>query len=127
MVFTAATFNLDNFIVRLLCCHYTNHGGNRDDETIRIQEPYLRAEQVAAYLDLSAGNSNTGFLRITLAIENFASDHILLGAPPQGQLLPSQASLIPLNTRKLEQKSYPRFVCVPFEDALSGRYASVQG
>jgi hypothetical protein len=89
---TTVTSNLDNFVVALLCCHYANHVANRNDDTRLIQERYLRAEQVSAYLKLLAGNLKSGFFGITRAAENFAGDRILLGAAPRAQLLASQAS-----------------------------------
>lgn len=85
---TTVTSNLDNFMVALLCCHYANKD---QAETERIQERYLRAEQVAAYLKLSAGGPVTGFLGITQAGKNFARDNIVLGNAAEAQLLASQA------------------------------------
>lgn len=85
---TTVTANLDNFMVALLCCHYANQ---QQAEVERIQERYLRAEQVAAYLKLSAGGLTTGFLGITQAGRNFAGDHIALGNSAEAQLLASQA------------------------------------
>jgi hypothetical protein len=86
---TTVTGNLDNFMVALLCCHYAYE---EQAETERIQERYLRAEQVAAYLRLSAGDLSTGFLGITQAAKNFASGRIVLGNAPEAQLLASQAA-----------------------------------
>jgi hypothetical protein len=85
---TTVTNNLDNFMVALLCCHYANL---ESVETQRVQERYLRAEQVAAYLKLSVGGLTSGFLGITQASKNFASDHIALGNSAEAQLLASQA------------------------------------
>lgn len=75
-------------MVALLCCHYANQ---EPVETERIQERYLRAEQVSAYLKLSAGGLTSGFLGITQASKNFASDDIALGNSAEAQLLASQA------------------------------------
>ena len=85
---TTVTSNLDNFMVALLCCHHASQG---QADTERIQERYLRAEQVAAYLKLSAGSLGTGFLGITQARKNFSRDHIALGNAAEAQLLASQA------------------------------------
>lgn len=85
---TTVTHNLDNFMVALLCCHYANLEAV---ETQRIQERYLCAEQVAAYLKLSAGDPRLGFLGITQARKNFANDRIVLGNSAEAQLLASQA------------------------------------
>lgn len=87
---TTVTSNLDNFIVALLCCHYANQTGPDVQSNEAIQERYLRAEQVAAYLKL-ADQSPTGFLGITRARKNFAETRIPLGAAPEAQLLASQA------------------------------------
>lgn len=57
---TTVTSNLDNFMVALLCCHHANASSDQPDQ---IQTNYLRAEQLAAYLRLAAGNEN--FLGIT--------------------------------------------------------------
>ncbi|MDO8311078.1 MAG: hypothetical protein Q7T25_03975, partial [Sideroxyarcus sp.] len=76
-------------MVALLCCHYANQ---ESVETERIQERYLRAEQVAAYLKLSVGGLTPGFLGVTQAGKNFARDRIVLGGTVEAQLLASQAS-----------------------------------
>ena len=85
---TTVTANLDNFIVALLCCHFANQ--NQSDAEV-IQERYLRAEQVAAYLKLAAGAREPGFLGITRASKNFERDRIVLGIAAEAQLLASQA------------------------------------
>ncbi len=85
---TTVTANLDNFIVALLCCHFANQ--NQSDAEL-IQERYLRAEQVAAYLKLAAGAREPGFLGITRASKNFERDRIVLGVAADAQLLASQA------------------------------------
>lgn len=85
---TTVTANLDNFIVALLCCHFANQ--NQPDVEL-IQERYLRAEQVAAYLKLAAGAREPGFLGITRASKNFERDRIVLGVAAEAQLLASQA------------------------------------
>jgi hypothetical protein len=85
---TTVTANLDNFIVALLCCHFANQ--NLTDAEL-IQERYLRAEQVAAYLKLAAGAGDRGFLGITRASKNFEGDRIVLGLVAEAQLLASQA------------------------------------
>lgn len=85
---TTVTANLDNFIVALLCCHFANQ--NQSDPEL-IQEHYLRAEQVAAYLKLAAGAREPGFLGITRASKNFERDRIVLGIAAEAQLLASQA------------------------------------
>jgi hypothetical protein len=86
---TTVTANLDNFMVALLCCRYANQGAT---ETELIQERYLRAEQVAAYLKLSVPVIKYGFLGITKASKNFANADIALGKSAKAQLLASQAS-----------------------------------
>ena len=85
---TTVTANLDNFIVALLCCHFANQ--NQSDAEL-IQERYMRAEQVAAYLKLAAGSREPGFLGITRASKNFERDRIVLGVDSEAQLLASQA------------------------------------
>ena len=86
---TTITENLDNFIVALLCCHFANQNQSNPE---LIQERYLRAEQVAAYLKLAAGAKDRGFLGITRASKNFEQDRIALGVASEAQLLASQAS-----------------------------------
>ena len=86
---TTVTWNLDNFIVALLCCRYAHQ---EQDGGERIQERYLRAEQVAAYLKLAAQDRLNGVLGITRAAKNFTSRPIPLGMAPEAQLLASQAS-----------------------------------
>jgi len=88
---TTVTSNLDNFMVALLCCHYAHQTGRDAPSSVAIQERYLRAEQVAAYLKL-ADQSPTGFLGITRARKNFAESRILLGAAAEAQLLANQAA-----------------------------------
>jgi len=85
---TTVTANLDNFIVALLCCQFANQ--NQSEQEL-IQERYLRAEQVAAYLKLAAGAREPGFLGITRASKNFERDRIVLGTAAEAQLLASQA------------------------------------
>ena len=50
---TTVTSNLDNFMVSLLCCAQANVS---TDQLEQIQANFLRAEQLAAYLRLAAGN-----------------------------------------------------------------------
>lgn len=84
---TTVTANLDNFMIALLCCRYANLEPVDIDA---IQERYLRAEQVAAYLKLSSGK-NSGILGITRASKNFSNAKIALGKSAEAQILASQA------------------------------------
>ncbi len=84
---TTVTSNLDNFMVALLCCHHANASSDQPDQ---IQTYYLRAEQLAAYLRLAAGNEN--FLGITRAKANFNNGYLPLGKSEAAQILSNQLS-----------------------------------
>ena len=84
---TTVTSNLDNFMVGLLCCA---HASASTDQLDRIQINYLRAEQLAAYLRLAAGNEN--FLGITRAKANFKNGQLPLGKTEVAQILSNQLS-----------------------------------
>ena len=84
---TTVTSNLDNFMVALLCCHHANASSDQPDQ---IQTHYLRAEQLAAYLRLAAGNEN--FLGITRAKANFNNGYLPLGKSEAAQILSNQLS-----------------------------------
>ena len=84
---TTVTSNLDNFMVALLCCHHANASSDQPDQ---IQTHYLRAEQLAAYLRLAAGNEN--FLGITRAKANFKNGLLPLGKNEAAQILSNQLS-----------------------------------
>jgi len=84
---TTVTSNLDNFMVALLCCHHANACSDLSDQ---IQTNYLRAEQLAAYLRLAAGNEN--FLGITRAKANFNNGYLPLGKSEAAQILSNQLS-----------------------------------
>lgn len=84
---TTVTSNLDNFMVGLLCCA---HASASTDQLDRIQINYLRAEQLAAYLRLAAGNEN--FLGITRAKANFKNGQLPLGKTEEAQILSNQLS-----------------------------------
>ncbi|MEZ6953733.1 MULTISPECIES: hypothetical protein [unclassified Aeromonas] len=84
---TTVTSNLDNFMVGLLCCAYAS---TSTDQLELIQINYQRAEQLAAYLRLAAGNEN--FLGITRAKANFKSGQIPLGEAESAQILSNQLS-----------------------------------
>lgn len=85
---TTVTGNLDNFMVALLCCHHANVSADQPDQ---IQTNYLRAEQLAAYLRLAAGNEN--FLGITRAKTNFKNGVLPLGKNEAAQILSNQLSV----------------------------------
>lgn len=84
---TTVTSNLDNFMVGLLCCA---HASASTDQLDLIQINYLRAEQLAAYLRLAAGNEN--FLGITRAKANFKNGQLPLGKTEAAQILSNQLS-----------------------------------
>lgn len=84
---TTVTSNLDNFMVGLLCCA---HASASTDQLDLIQINYLRAEQLAAYLRLAAGNEN--FLGITRAKANFKNGQLPLGKTEIAQILSNQLS-----------------------------------
>lgn len=84
---TTVTSNLDNFMVGLLCCTYASA---RSDQLEQIQANYLRAEQLAAYLRLAAGNES--FLGITRAKANFKKGQLPLGKDETAQILSNQLS-----------------------------------
>lgn len=86
---TTVTHNLSNFIVALLCCHHAN---GRPGELDEIQERFLRAEQLAAYLRLAGGDG--GFLGITRAKANWqqGQGRPALGRGEQAQILSNQLS-----------------------------------
>lgn len=88
---TTVTSNLDNFMVGLLCCA---HASTNTDQLDQIQTNYLRAEQLAAYLRLAAGNEN--FLGITRAKANFSNGQsnglLPLGSTETAQILSNQLS-----------------------------------
>lgn len=84
---TTVTSNLDNFMVSLLCCAQANAS---TDQLEQIQTNFLRAEQLAAYLRLAAGNEN--FLGITRAKANFKNGQLPLGKAESAQILSNQLS-----------------------------------
>lgn len=84
---TTVTSNLDNFMVGLLCCA---HASAHTDQLDLIQTNYLRAEQLAAYLRLAAGNEN--ILGITRAKANFKRAQLPLGETEAAQILSNQLS-----------------------------------
>ena len=84
---TTVTSNLDNFMVALLCC---SHASATTDQLDLIQINYLRAEQLAAYLRLDAGNES--FLGVTRAKVNFKSGQMPLGNAESAQILSNQLS-----------------------------------
>lgn len=84
---TTVTSNLDNFMVGLLCCA---HASASTDQLELIQINYLRAEQLAAYLRLAAGDEN--FLGITRAKANFKNGQMPLGKTEAAQILSNQLS-----------------------------------
>lgn len=84
---TTVTSNLDNFMVSLLCCA---HASAATDQLEQIQTNFLRAEQLAAYLRLAAGNES--FLGITRAKANFNKGHFSLGKEEPAQILSNQLS-----------------------------------
>jgi hypothetical protein len=84
---TTITSNLDNFIVALLCCHYGNQCGK---ELHNIQDGYLRAEQLMAYLRLTIGRGS--ILGITRAKSNLDSANLPLGMSESAQILSNQLS-----------------------------------
>lgn len=84
---TTVTSNLDNFIVALLCCRHANA---QSTELTAIQEAYMRAEQLAAYLRLAQGND--AFLGITRARANHRQDLYPLGISAEAQILSNQLS-----------------------------------
>lgn len=88
---TTVSNNLDNFIVALLCCHYANE---QPAELEQVQTRFLQAEQVAAYLQLSAASKSgtPSFLGITRARRNFYSDKMTLGRSASAQILSEQLS-----------------------------------
>lgn len=84
---TTVTSNLDNFIVALLCCR---HGNARSTELGAIQDAYMRAEQLAAYLRLEQGND--AFLGVTRARANHRQGIYPLGISAEAQILSNQLS-----------------------------------
>lgn len=88
---TTVTSNLENFIIALLCCYYANSNWTKLDQ---VQEQFMRAEQLAAYLKLiNAGHLElTGFLGITRASKNVEEDKMFLGIVPEAQILSDQLS-----------------------------------
>jgi hypothetical protein len=87
---TTVTANLENFIVALLCCHHAS-GGAADLE--EVQQQFMRAEQLAAYLKLSNGLEGLqGFLGITKARKNFQKPKVPLGGSANAQILSDQLS-----------------------------------
>lgn len=84
---TTVTSNLDNFMVSLLCCAQANAS---TDQLEQIQANFLRAEQLAAYLRLAAGNEN--FLGVTRAKANFKNGQLPLGKAESAQILSNQLS-----------------------------------
>lgn len=88
---TTVTSNLDNFIVALLCCRYAD---NQSTKIETIQENFMRAEQLAAYLKLAAKDhlKLAAFLGITRARWNFQEVELELGMSPSAQLLSDQLS-----------------------------------
>ncbi len=84
---TTVTSNLDNFMVSLLCCA---HASAATDSLEQIQTYFLRAEQLAAYLRLAAGNES--FLGITRAKANFNKGQFSLGKEEPAQILSNQLS-----------------------------------
>jgi hypothetical protein len=87
---TTVTGNLENFIVALLCCRYANESAMELEE---IQQRYMRAEQLAAYLKLACSLGGLqGFLGITKAKKHFQKSRIPLGASESAQILSDQLS-----------------------------------
>lgn len=84
---TTVTSNLDNFMVSLLCCA---HASAATDPLEQIQTNFLRAEQLAAYLRLAAGNES--FMGITRAKANFNKGLFSLGKEEPAQILSNQLS-----------------------------------
>lgn len=84
---TTVTSNLDNFIVALLCCR---HGNSQSTELGAIQEAYMRAEQLAAYLRLA--QDKDAFLGITRARANHRQCVYPLGISAEAQILSNQLS-----------------------------------
>jgi hypothetical protein len=84
---TTVTSNLDNFMVSLLCCA---HASAATDQLEQIQTNFLRAEQLAAYLRLAAGNESV--LGITRAKANFNKGQLFLGKEEPAQILSNQLS-----------------------------------
>jgi hypothetical protein len=84
---TTVTSNLDNFIVALLCCRHSNA---QSTELGAIQEAYMRAEQLAAYLRLAQGND--AFLGVTRARANHRQGLYPLGISAEAQILSNQLS-----------------------------------
>ncbi len=85
---TTVTGNLDNFMVALLCCQHANQ---QADQTEQIQDAFMRAEQLAAYLQL-ASDKDSAFLGITRASSNFKQDELPLGRSEAAQILSNQLS-----------------------------------
>lgn len=84
---TTVTSSLDNFIVALLCCKYAHESAK---DLPGIQEHFMRAEQLAAYLKLAEGEGY--FFGVTQAKKNFDTSKITFGAAQKHQLLSAQLS-----------------------------------